>query len=161
MDDTYDANFGEWIRNEENARIVGYNLKKYLNYDTSSIIVCIKWIVKDWTLRSIISLMRKMTLDELNDNIYKRLDIIAGVIFTWNTVFISEFLVAMLKGIKEEDRVVFAELLFKDFSKKRIEEVVKHAEGKIDKRVKECMMKRKNVKRQRINKVLDAYTLTK
>lgn len=163
MDETYDANFGEWIRNEENARIVGHNLEKYISiYDSDSIIVSIKWIVKDWTLRGIISLMKKMILNDLHCDIHKRLDIAAGVIYTWNTVFVGEFLVAMIKSINaNDDKILFAELLFKDFEIGKIEEVVKQLGGKLDGKIVNSMINRKNNKRRRTDKLSKAYTVTK
>lgn len=163
MDETYDANFGEWIRNEENARIVGYNLRKYVNiYERDSIIIIIKWVVKDWTLRNIISLMKKMIIEDLQINTYKKLDIVAGVIYTWNPVFVGEFFGAMLKAInKYEQKVIFAELLFKDFSKKKIEGVINHVESKMDINIRNMIVKRKSIKRKRSTKIKGAYTATK
>ncbi|KAG0437886.1 hypothetical protein DMUE_3424 [Dictyocoela muelleri] len=65
MDSKYDANFGDWIRNEDNARIVGYHLRKYIDdYSTEDFIVALKWIVKDWTLRNIIVLVQKMIFED-------------------------------------------------------------------------------------------------
>lgn len=65
MDSKYDANFGDWIRNEDNARIVGYHLRKYIDdYSSEDFIVALKWIVKDWTLRNIIVLVQKMIIDD-------------------------------------------------------------------------------------------------
>ena len=66
MDETFDANFGDWIRNEDNCKIVGSNLKRYIEkYKISDFITVVKWIVKDWTLKSIILFSKKLIVDDL------------------------------------------------------------------------------------------------
>ena len=66
MDSIYDANFGEWIRNEQNCKVVGQNIKKYIGkYDDSDFIMVIKWIVKEWTLKGIMQFTKKFITDDL------------------------------------------------------------------------------------------------
>lgn len=164
MDDTYDANFGEWIKNEENAKIVGFNLRKYINeYDTGKLIVVVKWVVKDWTLRSIISLIKRMLIDEVvnrNNVSKKRIAVIAGLIYTWNVMFIGEFLLAVFKMFDNvEQRIEFVEELLKDFEKEKIEELVKHVGTKIDGRIRASILQMKGARKTRSKKIMETYRI--
>lgn len=141
MDETYDANFGEWIRNEENARIVGYNLKKYLHYKIDDIILVLKWIVKDWTLRSIIILIKRMLIDEFNNLYEKKIEIIRGLVYTWNAIFIGEMIISIIKNLKGDEKTRFVKRLLRDFDRERVDEMVKVIGGKVDVNVKKVMMK--------------------
>lgn len=161
MDDTYDANFGEWIKNEENAKIVGFNLRKYVNeYDTGRLIMVVKWIVKDWTLRSIISLIKRMLIDEMKVVNKKRISVIAGLVFTWNVMFIGEFMLAVFKMFDSvEQKIEFSEELLKDFEKEKIEELVKSIGSKIDGRLRTKILKMKGGRRQGNKKMMELYRI--
>lgn len=167
MDCKYDANFGDWIRNEENSRIIGYHLKKYIDdYPVSDFIVVLKWIVKDWTLRSIILLCQKMIISdienfnekEININEYiflnnsnqsleinnqnkskinlekntyinikqikNRMEIIKGLIYTWNPIFIAEFIGCILNDFSKENKILFLKFLIQEFESDKLNDIL-------------------------------------
>ncbi|AFN82926.1 hypothetical protein EROM_041620 [Encephalitozoon romaleae SJ-2008] len=144
MDDTYDANFGEWIRNEDNARIVAYNMKKYVdNYKTSDFIIVVKWIVKDWTLKSIIIFSKKMLVEDIKvlsfrkseedkDRYNKRIKIISGLIFTWNPVFITEFIVSITRSFGTNEKCKLLINLLEVFEARKLSEILSQLEAKIE-----------------------------
>lgn len=128
MDNHYDANFGSWIRNEKNAAVVGYHLNKYIDdYNPCDFIVVVKWIVRSWTLRSIIVLSKSMASHDIQhmDNSRKsetyrqlrnRVCILSGLTYTWNSFFIVEFLTAFSKGFSTQQKCKFFVNLLSYFS---------------------------------------------
>ncbi|EQB61923.1 protein with wd40 repeat [Vairimorpha apis BRL 01] len=167
MDDTYDANFGEWIRNEDNCRIVAYNMKKYVNkYSTSNMIVAIKWIVKDWTLKSIIIFTKKMIIEDIKgdiDNQLEKIKIISGLIYTWNPLFISEFILATTKNFMVDEKIKFLNYMLESFEYKKINEIFKQLDNKLELKVKneimvECRLKRRRLKRSK--SIIEAYNVS-
>ena len=173
MDEIYDANFGEWIRNEENCKVVGTNLKKYLGeYKASSFITVVKWIVKDWTLRSIILFSRKLIIDDLmslSTGAYiERIKILSGFIFTWNPIFIAEFLQATSMEFPLVRRADYYTDILSCFEEKKLSEILAHIEVKCDeelksliiRRVKQGVYKPGKCKWQKTCSLVDAFNLT-
>lgn len=180
MDTSYDANFGEWIRNEENARIVGYHLHKYIDfYSTSEIIIVTKWIVKDWTLRSIILLIKKMLIDELILNSFnmdfkyekmkekdyhmkflRAINIVQGVIYTWNPLFMAEFLVSISKSFILSDKEKFLIKIFEGLESNKSKEIITYLDEKIEKEILEKLKKIKH-KPLKSKKLLNAFNSSK
>ncbi len=147
MDETYDANFGEWIRNEDNCKIVGCNLKRYIeNYRESEFITVVKWIVKDWTLKSIILFSKKMILEDLDNSnleLYARkVKILSGLIFTWNPIFTSEFLLACSSELSTSQRTDFMVGVLNVFDNKKLSEILSQIESKIDLQTKKELVKK-------------------
>ncbi|EJW02052.1 hypothetical protein EDEG_03502 [Edhazardia aedis USNM 41457] len=179
MDQTYDANFGEWIKNEENCRIIGHNLKKYIDkYPSHKSIVVIKWIVKDWTLRSIIHLVKKMVIDDIKlkkssskktqllskSQYSKRIEIVKGIIYTWNVVFIAEFIFSVSRIFeKSDEKYIFIESILKDFNVEKTKDILKHMDEKIDNKIKNIIVSKINAnettKRKWNKSMIDAFNL--
>lgn len=177
MDDTYDANFGEWIRNEDNSRIVAFNMKKYVDsYSVSNVIVVIKWIVKDWTLKSIIIFTKKMLIEEIKtlsfreadqdkEKYYNRVKIVSGIIYTWNPLFISEFILSTTKYFNSEEKIKLLEALLDSLEDNKLNDVLNHLNGKLDNKVRNELInvhnlsKRKKVDR-RTNSMIEAYNVS-
>lgn len=147
MDETYDANFGDWIRNEDNARVVAYNMKKYIDsYKTSDFIVVVKWIVKDWTLKSIIVFSKKMLVEDIKALSFKavgedeekyrrRVRILSGLVFTWNPVFITEFIVSTTRAFSTNEKCKLLLSLLEAFEPKKLSDVLVQLEAKIEQKV--------------------------
>lgn len=165
MDKTYDANFGEWIRNEENCKIIAYHLKKYiLEYPTHDFVVVLKWIVKDWTLRSIIILTKMMIITEIGTSFDRKMDILQGLIFTWNPIFISEFVVSIIRMLNAPIKRAFILKLFEEFDKERVKAIIEQMGNKIDEGTKSALLKsisntRKKKKSAKRKRLLEAYNL--
>ncbi|KAF7682977.1 hypothetical protein TCON_1814 [Astathelohania contejeani] len=144
MDDTYDANFGEWIRNEENGVIIGHSLQQYImEYNTSDVIIVLKWIVKDWTLRSIIVLVNKIITNDIiflmNDPLFryeynKKVIILQGLIYTWNSAYCSELLFALTLNFPLYEKVHFIKNVLEGLEKDQSEEIIVYLEDKIGKK---------------------------
>ncbi|ADM11447.1 uncharacterized protein Eint_041600 [Encephalitozoon intestinalis ATCC 50506] len=180
MDDTYDANFGEWIRNEDNARIVAYNMKKYVdNYKTSDFIIVVKWIVKDWTLKSIIIFSKKMLVEDIKvlsfrrteedkEKYNKRVRIISGLIFTWNPVFITEFMVSITRSFAANEKSRLLISLLEAFEPRKLSEILSQLETKIDQKAwnelfktfNEEASKKSRPRSKRTASILRAYNLS-
>lgn len=155
MDETYDANFGDWIRNEENVRIVAHNLKKYVNlYSADKFIIVLKYVVKDWTLRSIIVLIKKIFDKEIN------VEIVQGLVYTWNSIFIAEFVVSLMKNKGLSDKAEFVRVFFDCFEKEKINQILSHMESKIEGRIREVIVELTNKKvKPKSKKLLKAYQI--
>ncbi|EEQ81739.1 hypothetical protein NCER_101709 [Vairimorpha ceranae BRL01] len=175
MDETYDANFGEWIRNEDNCRIIAYNMKKYIDkYSVSNMIVVIKWIVKDWTLKSIIIFTKKMLFEDIKNFIFKesdlerkkfhnRIKIVSGLIYTWNSLFISEFIIATTKIFSIEEKSYLLKMMLESFDQKKFSEIMEHLDNKMEFSVKNelsniCGTKKRRPKRSR--SIIEAYNVS-
>lgn len=141
MDQDYDANFGEWIRNEVNAKIVAHHLKKYiLEYPIHDFVIVLKWVVKDWTLRSIIILTKIMIINDIDDSFDTKITILHGLIHTWHSAFISEFIISTSKMINETLRKIYMQRLLIDFEKERAELILKEIGDKMEHSVKETVL---------------------
>lgn len=180
MDDTYDANFGEWIRNEDNSRIVAYNMKKYVDtYSVSNVIVVIKWIVKDWTLKSIIIFTKKMLIEDIKmltfkesdsekEKYFNRIRIVSGLIYTWNPLFISEFILSTTKYFTSEERTKLLKVLLDSLENNKLSDVLNHLNGKIDNKVRNELLKEFNIEERskrknqakRSESMIEAYNVT-
>lgn len=172
MDRTYDANFCQWIRNEDNCKIVGNNLKKYFScYRDSEFITVVKWIVKDWTLKSIILFSKKLILEDLlslNSEAYaKRVRVLSGLIYTWNPIFISEYLLACSAEFTNSQKTDFLVCVLNVFESKKLSEILTQIECKTDSAIKkELALKFKDSiysqsgdRWKRTGSMLEAYNL--
>lgn len=180
MDETYDANFGEWIRNQDNARVVAYNMKKYVDsYKTSDFIVVVKWIVKDWTLKSIIIFSKKMLAEDIKalslkggredqERYYRRTRILSGLIYTWNPVFITEFVVSTTRTFSTNEKCKLLNNLLEVFECEKLSEILSQLESKIEHRVWSELVqnfnsesfKRSKQRSRRTVSMLKAYNLS-
>ncbi|KAI4291760.1 hypothetical protein PAPHI01_1034 [Pancytospora philotis] len=172
MDDAYDANFGEWIRNEDNCKIVGANLKRYIDkYRASEFIVVVKWIVKDWTLKSIILFSKKLVVDDIFSHApeehARRVQIVSGFIYTWNPIFVAEFLLAVTMQMDTRQRVDLVSRLLNAFEPRKLSEILAQIEGKTDQETKELLVKefastiykQTSTKWERTNSLVNAFNL--
>ncbi|KAK6089665.1 hypothetical protein P3W45_001307 [Vairimorpha bombi] len=175
MDDTYDANFGEWIRNEDNCRIVAYNMKKYIDkYSVSSMIVVIKWVVKDWTLKSIIIFTKKMLFEDIKslcskesdfdkEKFVNRVKIVSGLIHTWNSLFISEFILATTKYFTSEEKSRILKMMLDSFEQKKLSEIFTHLDNKLESKVKSDLINDNKLKKKRSRRsrsIIEAYNVS-
>lgn len=147
MDETYDANFGNWIRNEDNCKIVGTNMKRYIEkYKPSEFIIVAKWIIKDWTLKSIILFSRKLIIEDLYtrpaDEYKRRIKIITGFVYTWNPIFIAEFLLSSANGLDSDFQASLFVDILKAFDTKKLGDILAQMEDKLDKSVRVQLSKR-------------------
>lgn len=147
MDEKYDANFEDWIKNEDNCKIVGCNLKKYIeSYRESEFITVVKWVVKDWTLKSIIIFSKKMIIEDLfvaSPELYARkVKILSGLIYTWSPIFTSEFLIACTAELTSSQRIDFMVCVLSVFDSKKLSEILSQLENKLDPQTKKDLVKK-------------------
>ncbi|KAI5148768.1 hypothetical protein ENBRE01_0518 [Enteropsectra breve] len=147
MDQKYDANFGEWIQNEDNCKIVGSNLKRYVEeYSISRFIAVTKWIIKDWTLKSIIQFTKKLITEDLGmktgEEYWRRINILAGFIFTWDSVFITEFLLSLTSDFTTERKAQLLADILTLFEAQKFTEILSCLESKMDTKAKEMLIKK-------------------
>ena len=169
MDSIYDANFGEWIRNEQNCKVVGQNIKKYIGkYDYSDFIMVIKWIVKEWTLKGIMQFTKKFITDDLfksDKSLFSnKINILAGMIYTWNSLFISEFLLTKSSSFNVDEKCEYYYCILDGFDQSKLCEILLQMETKTDEETKEKLIEKfnrdiYNVKKKRTGSILDAMNL--
>ncbi|RCH79580.1 hypothetical protein CU098_003934, partial [Rhizopus stolonifer] len=64
MDQLYDASFYSWLKSEENVLVTAMYLHRIANeYPLVRIINALKWLISDWRLESISTLVRHVTVD--------------------------------------------------------------------------------------------------
>lgn len=151
MDEHYDANFGSWIRNERNAAVVGFHLHKYIeDYNICDFIVVVKWIVRSWTLRSIIILSKAMVIEDIKSmsnrkkgESYKsfriRMVALSGLIYTWNNLFIIEFMNSLSKDMDNKEQTKFIANLLIYFDKEKMVEIMCLVGNKFGKDIEELL----------------------
>lgn len=175
MDAHYDANFGTWIRNEKNAALIGHHLSKYIDdYQCCDFIVVLKWIVRSWTLRSIIILSKNMLEDVkyLNNSRKKgnkafktRIVILTGLVYTWNSLFVSEFFISFLKNLSYGQKCKILTNVFFYFDREKTKEVLESMKYKIDKEITDRLTKidsylsRKNIRKEMKKGLEEAFLI--
>ncbi|KAF7693712.1 hypothetical protein CDIK_2155 [Cucumispora dikerogammari] len=86
MSAKYDTDFGEWIQNPVNCRLIGIEMRQYIEeYPLEDCIFVFKWIVRNWTFMPIVELCSNF-LAEKNDKCnvktsLKKISICQGIIF--------------------------------------------------------------------------------
>ncbi|ORE00176.1 hypothetical protein A0H76_2059 [Hepatospora eriocheir] len=145
MDNEYGANFMEWIKNEQNCKLIGSHLKKYINlYRESKTITTIKWISADWTLRSIILLSRVLLLDppkslnECDHTKYKKSvpRIMFGCIYTWNPIFIGEYLLSVTSSLNNSEKSEILYQILNEFNSDKLKAILTVLDKKCNKELK-------------------------
>lgn len=64
MDQLYDASFYSWLKSEDNVLVTAMYLHRIANeYPLVRIINALKWLISDWRLESISTLVRHVTVD--------------------------------------------------------------------------------------------------
>jgi hypothetical protein len=159
MDEKYDANFGEWVRNEENLKIVSLNFKKYLDeYDEAVIVEVVKWVVRRWKLKSICALLKDLLVSDLfhevNDlgreaekglqkellekraeamrRVERKMRIVKAVVGNWTSAHIAEFIALSIPGMTKEEKKVFLLALLREFSHQKLTELFVKIDSAID-----------------------------
>ncbi|KAI5151203.1 hypothetical protein ENBRE01_1969 [Enteropsectra breve] len=129
MDDKYDANFGEWIKNEENSKIIGYNLRKYIDrYSVAKTTPVVQWIINDWTLRGIILFSERLLSEDLvykRGKAYaKRISILLSIMLHWNAIFIACFISSISSKLDIDSQTHFYTDILKYFSEPRLRDIL-------------------------------------
>lgn len=128
MDLKYEANFGDWIQNEINSKTIGIYFRNYVKDNSiHDLVIVLKWIVKKWTLKSIINLCTNILMENGNSNIYlslKKINICQGVIYTWNSEFCSEFVYCLSKNLKQIIKLRFFANIFSNFSDEKVNDII-------------------------------------
>ncbi|KAI7869651.1 hypothetical protein BDF14DRAFT_1696940, partial [Spinellus fusiger] len=68
MDQLYDATFYSWLKSEDNVHVTAMYLHRIANeYPLSRIVNALKWLISDWRLESISTLVRNVTMDWVDE----------------------------------------------------------------------------------------------
>ncbi|KAI5179776.1 hypothetical protein NEOKW01_0239 [Nematocida sp. AWRm80] len=156
MDCQYDANFGEWVRSEENLEIIVANFKKYLHqYTEQTFSEVLKWIVTGWKTSTRIVLLKKLLSKQLfRDNTPSQLEssrriirIIKSVIENWSPAQVSELIIEFLADMKKEEKRVFLLWLLEDFTHHKLTEIFIRIDNIVDWSLKISIIKNSKVLR--------------
>ena len=169
MDMVHDANFGSWVKNELNVCLIATNIRKYIKeYSVPKIIIVMKWIVRDWTLKSIIKFLEKSIIidmifcndvdEETEQSQFKMYDILSGIIFTWDAIFITEFLLSTSKRLRQSEAADYLGNMLLPFNKRKKNNILVLLEQKLEAGTKdEFLFRIKNKKNRKLSKqVMDA-----
>ncbi|KAF7701705.1 hypothetical protein CDIK_0583 [Cucumispora dikerogammari] len=152
MDSKYEANFGEWIQNSVNCKTIGTHLRQYIQeYSLEDNVIVLKWIVRKWTLKSIVNLCTNL-LVEKDENCntklsLKKIAVCQGIIFTWNTDFITEFVNAVAGNLSYSQSLMlrFYANIFSAFDDEKFKEILGYLkEMNIETAVIDLIMVRKS-----------------
>lgn len=132
MDRKYDANFGTWVRGEENIDTIVFNLKKYIDkYSEQIFSEALKWITEKWRIESRIAFMKKLLSEQLfRDNsetqkeVSKRnIRILRNVLKAWKAAEVTELITSFLTGMEKEERKLFLLWVLEEFNHEQITEI--------------------------------------
>lgn len=88
MDHLYDASFSHWIRQEENANVIGYHLGRVMvDYPAEKISTGLRWLFVDWRMSNIVLVLKGMNL-----KFHDEIQVLLGLTDGWSTPHIIEFL---------------------------------------------------------------------
>ncbi|GAA5800043.1 hypothetical protein HPULCUR_005465 [Helicostylum pulchrum] len=99
MDQLYDASFYSWLKSEENVLVTAMYLHRIANeYPLVRIINALKWLISDWRLESISTLVRHVTVDwcdeaapYTNSSSFQRERFLRAFTKEWDFSKLSEF----------------------------------------------------------------------
>lgn len=152
MDREYDANFGDWVRNQENVGLISANIKKYVQeYTEETFAEVLRWITKKWHAVQQVALLKKLFHDELfeentSDNfqlLRKKLGILKNVMSNWSALQVSELLTEFLRDMKKDDKKIFLTEILQDYDQQKITEIFIRIDNLIDWSLKLSIIKQK------------------
>ncbi|OAG29032.1 hypothetical protein NEDG_01171 [Nematocida displodere] len=151
MDNQYDANFGEWVRSEDNLDILATNLRGYLEeYTPETFAEVLKWITIKWKSSSRIFLLKLLFKEEVFKENHAaspkptpRTNIILKrVIDTWTNAQISDFLIEFLNGMGREEKRVFLFVIVENFTHQQLTEIFIRIDSIVDWSLKISIIKK-------------------
>ncbi|KAH9385902.1 uncharacterized protein NEMAJ01_0798 [Nematocida major] len=154
MDKEYDANFGEWVRSEENVDVIAMNLRKYLaEYAEATFSEVLKWITEEWAVSSKILLLHKIFGKQLfRDNSAlemkssrRNVRIMKGIIDEWGPGNISELIIEFLTGMQKEEKKLFLLWALEDFEHEKLTEIFIRIDTIVDWSLKISIIKKSKV----------------
>ncbi|EHY65553.1 hypothetical protein NEAUS04_2407 [Nematocida ausubeli] len=141
MDKQYDANFGDWVRSEENLDVLSVNLKKYVyKYDQELFTAVISWITNDWAFNSKVKLIYKVFRDGLfhtnspediqnsKDSIF----IIKKIIKNWSVLQVSELIIEFITEMEKEEKKLFLLWVLDEVPHDRLTEIFIRIDNSVD-----------------------------
>ncbi|KAL0096372.1 hypothetical protein J3Q64DRAFT_1827433 [Phycomyces blakesleeanus] len=98
MDQLYDATFYSWLKSEDNVHVTAMYLHRIANeYPLSRIVNALKWLISDWRLESISTLVRNVTMDwvdEVGD--LRRAHLLRHLTSSWATQYTTTLITMVL-----------------------------------------------------------------
>ncbi|KAI8336483.1 hypothetical protein BD560DRAFT_413644 [Blakeslea trispora] len=100
MDQLYDASFYSWLKSEENVLVTAMYLHRIANeYPLVRIINALKWLISDWRLESISTLVKHVTVDwcdEAGD--LRRAHLLRHLTHSWATQYTTTLITMVLSS---------------------------------------------------------------
>ncbi|GAA5816086.1 hypothetical protein MFLAVUS_009608 [Mucor flavus] len=157
MDQLYDASFYSWLKSEENVLVTAMYLHRIANeYPLVRIINALKWLISDWRLESISTLVRHVTVDwcdEAGD--LRRAHLLRHLTQSWATQYTTTLITMVLSSAPytnsssfQRERFLRAFTKEWDFSKLSEFFMYLQSPANIDYKVK-CVMLQEAARRER------------
>ncbi|KAG2200367.1 hypothetical protein INT47_002281 [Mucor saturninus] len=157
MDQLYDASFYSWLKSEENVLVTAMYLHRIANeYPLLRIINALKWLISDWRLESISTLVRHVTVDwcdEAGD--LRRAHLLRHLTQSWATQYTTTLITMVLSSAPyttgdsfQRERFLRAFTKEWDFSKLSEFFMYLQSPANIDYKVK-CVMLQEAARRER------------
>ncbi|CAO3669321.1 unnamed protein product [Rhizopus microsporus] len=157
MDQLYDASFYSWLKSEENVLVTAMYLHRIANeYPLVRIINALKWLISDWRLESISTLVRYVTVDwcdEVGD--LRRAHLLRHLTNSWATQYTTTLITMVLSSAPYASathlqRERFLRAFTKDWDFSKLSEFFMYLQSpaNIDYKVK-CVMLQEAARRER------------
>ncbi|KAI5186039.1 hypothetical protein NEHOM01_1242 [Nematocida homosporus] len=151
MDQQYDANFGEWVRSEENLDILAANFKKYITeYTDDTFAAVLTWVTGQWKPLSKILLLKKLFAagiflcreKENSDTPRKKIQILKKVVEHWTPADVSDLIIEFLIDMQKEEKKLFLLWLLEDFDHRKLTEIFIRIDSIVDWSLKISIIKK-------------------
>ncbi|KAG0745499.1 hypothetical protein G6F57_008825 [Rhizopus arrhizus] len=144
MDQLYDASFYSWLKSEENVLVTAMYLHRIANeYPLVRIVNALKWLISDWRLESISTLVRYVTADWCDE------------VGNWATQYTTTLITMVLSSAPyasatHAQRESFLRVFTKDWDFSKLSEFFMYltSPANIDYKVK-CVMLQEAARRER------------
>ncbi|CAO3640195.1 unnamed protein product [Mucor hiemalis] len=157
MDQLYDASFYSWLKSEDNVLVTAMYLHRIANeYPLVRIINALKWLISDWRLESISTLVRHVTVDwcdEAGD--LRRAHLLRHLTTSWATQYTTTLITTVLSSAPYANSTSFQRERFlraftKDWDFSKLSEFFMYLQSpaNIDYKVK-CVMLQEAARRER------------
>ncbi|KAI9254833.1 hypothetical protein BY458DRAFT_520784 [Sporodiniella umbellata] len=100
MDQLYDASFYSWLKSEENVLVTAMYLHRIANeYPLERIVNALKWLISDWRLESISTLVRYVTVDWCDQaGDLRRAHLLRHLTYSWATQYTTTLITMVLSS---------------------------------------------------------------
>ncbi|KAI5171166.1 hypothetical protein NEFER03_0568 [Nematocida sp. LUAm3] len=157
MDKQYDANFGEWVRNEDNLDLLSTNFKKYLyDYTEETFSEVLRWVTNSWTNTSKSILFKSLFIKDLfsdnpsnperTDLQSKKIRMVKNMTEKWHSMDIAEFMLMCMSDLTgDTERQIYVLWMFEGVPSHKLTDIFVRIDKVLDWPMKVSIIKKNKI----------------